>query len=163
MDLTTLTPRQVEDFLYHEAALLDAWRLPEWRELLTEDCHYYVPACDTPADASSTSSLYYIADNGFRLTERVKRLMKKTCHAEYPRSKVLHTITNVQLLETSVDTARAAACFVTYRHQRGNQDIYVGRHDYRFVAVEGALKIREKKSTLHMEALRPHGRITLIV
>lgn len=163
MDLTKLTARDVEDFLYIEAELLDSWRLPEWRELLTEECNYYVPACDTPAGASADRTLFYIADNGFRLTERVKRMMKKTCHAEYPRSKVLHTISNVRLVEKAVDSARATACFVTYRHQRGNQDIYVGRHDYRFVAEGDRLKIKEKTSTLHMEALRPHGRITLIV
>lgn len=163
MDLNNLTSRDIEDFLYHEAELLDSWRLPEWRELLTEDCHYYVPACDTPEGASADKTLFYIADNGFRLTERVKRLMKKTCHAEYPRSKVLHTVTNVRLVEKSSDAARATACFVTYRHQRGNQDIYVGRHSYVFVVEDGEMKVREKTSKLHMEALRPHGRITLIV
>ena len=40
---------QVEDFLYHEAALLDAWRLDEWLELLTEDATYRVPSNDRPA------------------------------------------------------------------------------------------------------------------
>ena len=28
---------EVEDFLYHEAALLDEWRLDEWLALLTDD------------------------------------------------------------------------------------------------------------------------------
>jgi p-cumate 2,3-dioxygenase beta subunit len=163
MDLAKLTARDVEDFLYHEAELLDNWRMLEWRELLTEECTYSVPSIDAPEDATAETTLFYIADDGFRLTERVKRLMKKTCHAEYPRSKVLHTISNVRLLEANSEFARASAYFVTYRHQRGNQDIYVGRHVYRFVAVEGQLKIKEKTSYLHLEALRPHGRITLIV
>ncbi len=163
MKLNKITTRDVEEFLYREAELLDSWRLTEWRELLTEDCHYYVPACDTPAGASADKTLFYIADDGFRLTERIKRLLKKTCHAEYPRSKVLHTVSNIRLVEVGEEEAQATACFVTYRHQRGNQDIYVGRHHYRFVIDKGALKMREKTSTLHLEALRPHGRITLIV
>ena len=163
MDLSKLTSREVEDFLYYEAELLDSWRLLEWRELMTEECIYEVPSIDTPEGGTADKNLFYIADDGFRLTERIKRLMKKTCHAEYPRSKVLHTITNVRLVETNAEYAVVNACFVTYRHQRGNQDIYVGRHKYRLVVVNGALKIREKRSTLHLEALRPHGRITLIV
>jgi p-cumate 2,3-dioxygenase beta subunit len=163
MDLTKLTTRDVEDFLYYEAELLDSWRLPEWRELMTEECIYNVPSIDSPKDATADKALFYIADDGFRLTERIKRLMKKTCHAEYPRSKVLHTITNVRLVEKTREFARANSCFVTYRHQRGNQDIYVGRHEYRFVAVNDRLRIKEKVSYLHLEALRPHGRITLIV
>lgn len=163
MDLTRLTSREVEDFLYHEAELLDSWRMLEWRELLTEDCEYQVPSIDAADDASPNKVLYYIADDGFRLTERVKRLMKKTCHAEYPRTKVLHTISNVRLVETTADAAHAKCCFVTYRHQRGNQDIYVGRHDYHFVVDDGRMKIKKKRTTLHMEALRPHGRITIII
>lgn len=27
---------QIEDFLFHEADLLDRWRLPEWLDLFTE-------------------------------------------------------------------------------------------------------------------------------
>jgi p-cumate 2,3-dioxygenase beta subunit len=163
MDLAKLTSRDVEDFLYHEADLLDNWRLLEWRELLTDECIYEIPSIDAPKDATAETALFYIADNGFRLTERIKRLMKKTCHAEYPRSKVLHTISNVRLLEANADFARASSYFVTYRHQRGNQDIYVGHHDYRFVVDDNRMKIKEKRSYLHLEALRPHGRITLIV
>jgi len=163
MNLEKLTARDVEDFLYYEAELLDSWRMLEWRELLTEECSYEVPSIDAPEGATAASTLFYIADDGFRLTERVKRLMKKTCHAEYPRSKVLHTVSNVRLLETNSEFARASAYFVTYRHQRGNQDIYVGRHAYRFVVDAGKMKIKEKTSHLHLEALRPHGRITLIV
>jgi p-cumate 2,3-dioxygenase subunit beta len=38
-----ITRAEVEDFLYHEAALLDEWKLNEWQELLTDDAAYYVP------------------------------------------------------------------------------------------------------------------------
>ncbi|HEY8351418.1 MAG TPA: aromatic-ring-hydroxylating dioxygenase subunit beta, partial [Sphingomonadales bacterium] len=75
----------------------------------------------------------------------------------------LHTLSNIRLVEKSAEKARATSCFVTYRHQRGNQDVYVGRHEYEFVSDQGKLKIRKKVSRLHMEALRPHGRITIIL
>ena len=43
---------QVEDFLFHEAALLDAWRLEEWAALFAEAGVYLVPAPAAPdADA----------------------------------------------------------------------------------------------------------------
>jgi Small subunit of phenylpropionate dioxygenase len=41
-----ITRAEVEDFLYHEAALLDEWKLNEWQELLTDDAAYYVPPND---------------------------------------------------------------------------------------------------------------------
>ena len=37
------TRTNIEDYLFHEAALLDEWRLPEWFDLFAEDCHYFVP------------------------------------------------------------------------------------------------------------------------
>ena len=162
MKLNKITTRDVEEFLYREAELLDSRRLTEWRELLTEDCHYYVPACDTPAGASADKTLFYIADDGSvdradqapveeDLSRRISALEGASHREQHP------------LVEVGEEEAQATACFVTYRHQRGNQDIYVGRHHYRFVIDKGALKMREKTSTLHLEALRPHGRITLIV
>ncbi|WP_345032998.1 aromatic-ring-hydroxylating dioxygenase subunit beta [Kutzneria kofuensis] len=36
--------QQVEQFLYHEAALLDAWRLDDWLALMHPDVEYRVPA-----------------------------------------------------------------------------------------------------------------------
>ena len=41
-----VTRHQVEDFLYAEAALLDAWKLDEWLTLLTDDAVYRVPSND---------------------------------------------------------------------------------------------------------------------
>ena len=40
---SVVTRAEVEDFLYHEAALLDGWQLDEWLALLTEDARYEVP------------------------------------------------------------------------------------------------------------------------
>ena len=39
----TVTRAEVEDFLYHEADLLDNWRLDDWLALCTEDVGYYIP------------------------------------------------------------------------------------------------------------------------
>ena len=35
--------REVEQFLYHEARLLDERRFHDWIELFTEDVHYWMP------------------------------------------------------------------------------------------------------------------------
>lgn len=153
----------VEEFLLHEAALLDAWQLPEWRELFMPECRYIVPATNVDSNAAPEKTLLYIADDGFRLTERVKRLMKKTAHAEYPRSRILHLVTNIRVLTRDAHQVTATANFATYRSQRDNTDVYIGHHEYLFATHEGDIRIEEKRSVLHMEALRPHGRITLIV
>ena len=81
--MSTHDRSRIEDFLYLEADLLDQWRLPEWLALFTDDALYEVPCTDLPAGASPDENLFYIADDRFRLGERVKRLMKKTAHSEF--------------------------------------------------------------------------------
>lgn len=163
MNISTITRLDIEEFLIQEAHLLDEWRLHEWRQLFTKECRYLVPVTNADPQAGPEGTLHYIADDGFRLTHRVGRLMKKTGHAEYPRAKVLHMISNVRITGRDETMIEAASNFSTYRSHRTNLDIYVGHHEYRFVIDEGALRIQQKRSVLHMEALRPHGRISLIV
>ncbi|WP_321818414.1 MULTISPECIES: aromatic-ring-hydroxylating dioxygenase subunit beta [unclassified Paraburkholderia] len=154
---------EVEDLLFYEAELLDSWQLHDWLALFTEDGTYYVPSTDLPRNASADESLFYIADDPVRLRERVIRLMKKTAHSEYPRSRTRHLISNIRILEAGPDEIRVAAAFVTYRMKFGSSDAYIGSTNYRLRRVDGQLRIIEKRCFLDLEALRPHGRVSIIL
>jgi p-cumate 2,3-dioxygenase beta subunit len=158
-----VTRAEVEDLLYYEAELLDTWQLHEWLALFTEDGSYYVPSADLPRSASSDDSLFYIADDPVRLHERVVRLMKKTAHSEYPRSRTRHLVSNIRIMGANHDEVQVAASFVTYRMKFGNSDAYVGSTHYRLRRVDGQLRILEKRCFLDLEALRPHGRVSIIL
>jgi len=157
------TRGDVEDFLFLEAELLDEWRLPEWLELFTDDAHYYVPATDLPPDASADDSLFYIADDRYRLGERVSRLMKKSAHSEQPRSKTRHLFSNVRIRKRSEDALEVGLGFATYRSKSEITDVYIGSIRYQLVAPNGELRIREKRCQLDMDGLKPHGRISIIL
>ena len=158
-----VTRSDVEDLLIKEAELLDDWQLEQWLALFTEDATYYVPSTDLPRDASPDKSLFYIADDRARLNERVIRLMKKTAHSEFPRSRTRHLVSNVQIKKIEGDEVVAVAAFVTYRSKNGNTDAYIGSTRYVLRIVNGELRIREKRCTLDLEALRPHGRISILL
>lgn len=153
----------VEDFLFREADLLDEWRLPEWLELFTDDATYSVPATDLPADASPDNSLFYVADDRFRLSERVKRLMKRTAHAEFPHSKTRHLVSNVRIRERRDNELDVSCAFVTYRTKDGVTDTYFGSSRYRLVAENDGLKIRSKRCLLDSDGLRAQGRVSIIL
>lgn len=153
----------VEEFLFQEADLLDEWRLPEWLELFTDDAVYYVPATDLPANASPDDSLFYIADDRFRLSERVKRLMKRTAHAEFPHSRTRHLVSNVLIRERLENELGVTSAFVTYRTKDGTTDTYFGRNHYRLVPHKGSFRIREKRCLLDTDGLRPQGRVSIIL
>ena len=110
----------IEEFLYHEADLLDTWRLPEWSELFTDDARYDIASLDSEDPAERPilrRRCSYSADDKLRLVSRAKRLMKKTAHAEYPHSKTRHITSNVRIGEVNGDEVAVRANFVIYRTQ----------------------------------------------
>lgn len=159
----TVTRAEVEDLLFKEAELLDEWQLEQWLALYTDDAAYYVPSTDLPRDASPDRCLFYIADDRRRMQERVIRLMKKTAHSEHPRSRTRHLVSNVRIKDTNDEEVTASAAFVTYRTKGGNTDTYIGSASFKLRRVDGELRIREKRCTLDLDGLRPHGRISIIL
>ena len=157
-----VTREQIEDFLYAEAALLDEWRLQEWLELLTEDVTYSVPATDVP-DGDAKDTLFLIADDALRVRSRVKQLLGKSAWAENPHSRTRRLISNVRIREANGETVRITANFIVYRMRMDYVDTYVGRYEYTLVQRDGRLKIRERKAILDLEALRPHGKVSIIL
>jgi p-cumate 2,3-dioxygenase beta subunit len=157
-----ITRAQIEDFLYEEAALLDAWQLQEWLELLTEDATYEVPSTDTP-DGDARTTLFLIADNIERIRSRVHQLLGKSAWAENPPSRTRRFISNVRIREVEGETIRVTANFAVYRMRFEQVDTYIGRYEYTLVWRDGALKIRHRRAILDLEALRPHGKVSIIL
>lgn len=158
-----VTRAEVEDLLFLEAELLDDWKLHEWLALYTDDATYSVPSTDLPPDADPGKSLFYIADDRVRMQERVVRLMKKSAHSEYPRSRTRHLVSNVRVGVTEGDLLSASAAFVTYRTKNGHTDAFIGSLRYRLQRQGGGLRIRDKRCVLDLDGLRPHGRISIIL
>ena len=152
---------EVEDFLYHEAALLDAWRLDEWLVLLRDDATYRVPSNDQP-ESDPTAALFTIADDMRRIRARVARLKDPHAHAESPRSRTRRLISNVRIVERA--PLRVEANFVVYRY-RGNEDVrtYVGRYRYTLVRQDGALRIKAREAILDAMELASLGTVSFIL
>jgi p-cumate 2,3-dioxygenase beta subunit len=157
-----LARSEAEDFLFKEAALLDAWRLEEWANLFTEEGEYLIPATDAPDGAPGTS-LYLVYDDRHRLGERAKRLLKKTAHAEQPRSRTRHMSSNVMVAEAEGTVTPVFCNFVVFRSRMEKTDIYPGHAEYRLVRGSDGLRIRSKKAILDIDVLRPQGKVSIIL
>ena len=159
----TVSRTEVEDLFYHEADLLDSWRLDEWLTLLTDDATYYVPPNDKP-DADARYTLFTIADDMVRLRERVIRLKDPNCHAEYPLSRTRRMIGNVRITGVDGDTIAAAANFVVHRFRHNDlQRVFVGQYRYKLRRVGGRLKIVERRAILDAEELGLLGSVSFIL
>lgn len=163
MNVEAVTREEVQELMFLEAELLDEWRLKEWLDLFTADGGYFVPATDLPPNASPDTSLFYVADDRFRMEQRVERLLKRTAHAEFPRSKTRHLVSNVRIRSRSAEELDVGAAVLTYRTKMGLTETYIGSYRYRMVLTADGLRIREKRCVLDMDGLRPNGRISIIL
>lgn len=160
---TSITRPEAEDFLFHEAALLDEWRLDQWLGLLTADAAYYVPSNDD-LEGDHRSSLFTIADNIDRLRERVIRLKDRNCHAEYPRSRTRRMIANVRVVgydNGSTTVASNFSCHSFKRYER--QRHYVGRYQHILRKGDDGILIKERRVYLDACELGALGSISFIL
>lgn len=163
MDEALLLRLRVEDLLFREADLLDRWELDQWLTLFTDDARYLVPPTDmTGDDADPDKALFYVFDDRHRMQERVVRLGKIGAHSEWPRSKVRHMVSNV-LAERDGETIRSRASFAVWRSKDITSDVFVGHYLHELREIDGQLRIAKKTCVLDLEALRPHGRISIIL
>ena len=160
----TVTRAEVEDFLYHEADLLDSWRLDDWLGLLTDDASYYIPPNDKP-DGDHRFTLFTVADDIVRLRERIIRLKDPNCHAEFPPSHTRRMITNVRITGIEGELISVAANFAIFRHRRNEQAPrqFIGRYRYKLRRRDGALKIAERRAILDAEELGPLGSVSFLL
>lgn len=161
--IVQITRSDIEDFLYHEADLLDEWRLDDWGQLLTEDAKYYVPPNDVPK-GNPKDTLFHIADDIERIHSRIKRLKSRHAHAENPHSRTRRLITNVRIKERTDDLIHVSANFVVMRYRRNEQiRQYVGVYEYKLAVRDGQLKIAERKAILDSEELGALGSISILL
>lgn len=152
----------IERYLYEEAELLDVQDFDSWLRLFTDDCIYEIPPTDVP-DGDAASTLFLVHDDRRMLEARVRRMQSKNVHAENPHSRTRRFISNVRWSAGDDALYTVAANFIVYRFRYGVTDTYVGQ--YRYVLVDGddGLKIRTRRAVLDMEALRPSGKISIIL
>src|SRR6202165_4505417 len=89
---------ECEQFLIHEARLLDEARFDQWLSLFTSDAWYWVPSEPDQANPRDTISLIY--DDRRLLETRVRRLASPRLYSQEPPSRTSRMIGNVTIEET---------------------------------------------------------------
>jgi p-cumate 2,3-dioxygenase subunit beta len=155
----------VEDFLALEASLLDAWELDAWLELWDESCAYEVAptGIENPLGTSSDETLFLIADDRYRLEQRIIRIKKPSAHVEYPHSKTRHLYANIRILSSSDAEVTATLGYATFRTKRGVTTTYIGRADYVLKRIKDGFLIKSKRVGLDLDNLVPHGKVSVFL
>jgi 3-phenylpropionate/cinnamic acid dioxygenase small subunit len=165
--------REVEQFLYREARLLDSRRFHEWLELFTDDVRYWMtgrsnrypksskaitildPERYVEDDLTRADELALLDETKETLAARVARLDSGMAWAEDPPSRTRHIITNIEVEPGASDSELTVySNFIVYRSRaETEQDFYVGAREDVLRRVDGAWKIASRRLILDQNVL----------
>jgi ethylbenzene dioxygenase subunit beta len=144
LDLEAL--RAVEEFLIHEADLLDERRFEDWAALFTDDGIYWVPAVPGQDNPFDTISIFYDDREGRDV--RIRRLRHPKNLVEEAPTRTLHVVQNVraEAVEGGELDVRSRLLMLEYRN--GVQRLYGARCRHRLRRRAGAFAIAHKRVDL---------------
>jgi 3-phenylpropionate/cinnamic acid dioxygenase small subunit len=133
-----LLRERVEQFLYHEAALLDERRYEEWIDLIAEDIHYFMPIRrnvkfgEWDKENSDPASEIAWFDEGKDVLEgRVRQLLTGVHWAEEPVSRIRHIISNVRVTDVQGDELHVSDNFFVWHNRLLSEvNLFAGTRDH---------------------------------
>ena len=147
-----LVQYEVEQFLYAEAALLDARRYRDWLGLVTDDIHYWMPirrtvsTADLDLEFTKPGEMAYFDDDRMLLEMRVRKLEAGSAWSEDPPSRSRHFVSNVRILGVEGEEITLEAAFHLYRSRlNSEEDNWYGRRlDVLRRAPDGGLRLARR-------------------
>lgn len=136
----------VEQFLYHEARLLDTGQLEAWLALFTDDATYWLPLEREQQDPFETSSL--IHDDRTLLELRVKQARHPRAHARLPLARTVHQVSNIVVLDEHVEALRVASTLLLVEYRSEKQRVWGALVEHRLRRHGGSYRIAHKRVDL---------------
>ena len=147
-DMAGVDRRPFEDFIVHEARLLDARRFRDWMGLFADDGTYWVPALPDQPNPFDQASLFY--DDRDLMRTRIERLEHPRIHVQTPPSRTAHLVGNI-----TVDEADAAkgeylvgSTVIMVEYREDKQRLFAGRQQHRLRRDGNGFRIVQKRVDL---------------
>ena len=143
----TIDRAPFEQFLIHEATLLDERRFRDWMELFTDDGTYWVPAAPNQESPFDQASLFY--DDRELMKTRVERLEHPRIHVQTPPSRTAHLVGNAVVApgdQANEFIVGSTVIMVEYRDEQ--QRVFAGRQRHRLRREAGGFRIVQKRVDL---------------
>jgi 3-phenylpropionate/cinnamic acid dioxygenase small subunit len=138
---------QAQDFVAHEAALLDAGRFDDWLALFADDGHYWVPLQGAAqADPLSHNSIAY--EDRLLLQLRVDRLKNPRAHSQHPKSQCQHVLQRPVIEHDSESVLSLSTPFIYMEARGDDQLLLAGTCRHLLVRHGEGFLIRQKRIDL---------------
>lgn len=159
--------REIEEFLYDEANLLDERRFDEWLATLAEDLRYFMPMeynvkSGEHAQRELTRREQHISwfnEGKWSLGKRVAQIQTGVHWAEEPLSRVSRLVANVQLKAIATNAAgemevEVSSRFLTYQNRcEYEQNFFVGDRFDRIRRTAAGWQLAQREIRLHQNVL----------
>lgn len=152
---------EVEQFLYHEAKLLDERKFDEWLDLLTDDVHYWMPIRrttmmrDIDNEFTEPGAMAFFDDDKNFLSLRVKKMSAGNAWSEDPPSRTRHFVTNVRPVDIQGDDITVEANFHLYRTRLdSDEDSWIGSRKDVLRRVDGQFLIARRHIFLEQTVIQ---------
>lgn len=159
--------REIEEFLYDEANLLDDRHFKKWVDTLAEDLEYFMPMeynvkAGEHARREFTTrekQMSWFNEGKWTLTKRAEQILTGVHWAEEPLSRVSRLVSNVQL--TAMDTngqgeleVDVSSRFLTYQNRcEYEQYFFVGDRKDRMRKTPDGWKLCRREIRIHQNVL----------
>lgn len=137
----------LSQFLYHEAALLDARDWDGWGNLFTPDGRYWVPAARDQVDWMHHVSL--VNDNALLREIRLSRLKNGDASSLQGQPNTSHLVSNVVVIAADDARYTVRSRFVVAQYASWGMSTFHGAYTHELVrGDDGALRIALKRVDL---------------
>ena len=132
-----LLAREIEEFLYNEAELLDERRYSDWIDLVADDIHYHMPIrrnvkfgdWDRENSRAGVEVSWFDEDKR-TLVGRVRQLETGLHWCEEPVSRVRHMVSNVQVTQDDGDEVQVRCRFLIYKNRvQDMENLFIGKRE----------------------------------
>lgn len=159
--------RDIEEFLYDEANLLDERRFNEWIETLSDDLRYFMPMeynvkFGEHAAREFTKreeQMSWFNEGKWSLGKRAEQILTGVHWAEEPLSRVCRLVSNVQLTHIETNAAGqlevdVTSRFLIYQNRcEYEQYFFVGDRFDRLRSTDQGWKLCEREIRIHQNVL----------
>lgn len=138
--------RELEQFIYREADLLDHRRYDDWLKLMTDDVLYWVPNFRQDGDLGEVGVIAYERLDGLRA--RVARVQHELNPTQRPPPRTLHFLTNIISSGEGDGVAEVTSNVLLYVSKDKQLVQFPARNEHKLRKVDGNWRICQKKVNL---------------
>lgn len=153
IDLADATPvvdlalaRELEQFLFREAALLDAGAFEDWLALFAADGRYWVPGQPDAVDPDASVSI--VDEDRLLLAVRIARLRQPRSYAFESPPRTVHQIGNVQSWQAGDGAFLVRSTLTMAEYRGGARRNFAAMVSHRLIREQDVLRIALKRVDL---------------